>query len=172
MSYRILYSAQSLGIQPLLTRQRINGKNCLPKLETGDSLYKHYNDMDWNKIWGQSNWHLNNTRENLTQCTETSCLPSDLLAFKLFLLFYPGFCYVAGFLSLCCVLRVPGSESPLYSIIVLLPAGLGQSSPQRWFRSVSAAVQFANLQCVWPFPRILYPCWMFHLPFPASAHWS
>ena len=33
----ILYPAQTLGNQHLLTRQRINGKNCLHKVETGDS---------------------------------------------------------------------------------------------------------------------------------------
>jgi hypothetical protein len=32
-----------LGDQHLLTRQRINSKNCLHKLETGDSRNKHYN---------------------------------------------------------------------------------------------------------------------------------
>jgi hypothetical protein len=41
--YPIVSSAQPLGDQHLLTRQRINSKNCLHKLETGDSRNKHYN---------------------------------------------------------------------------------------------------------------------------------
>jgi hypothetical protein len=41
-SHPILYYAKPLGVQHLLTRQRINGKNYLHKLETRDSWYKHY----------------------------------------------------------------------------------------------------------------------------------
>ena len=37
----IFYSTQPLGDQHLLTRQRINGKNCLHRLEN-DSWHKHY----------------------------------------------------------------------------------------------------------------------------------
>jgi hypothetical protein len=41
--YPILSSAQPVGDQHLSRRQRINGKNCLHKLETGYSWHKHYN---------------------------------------------------------------------------------------------------------------------------------
>lgn len=85
-SHPILYSSQLLGDQHLLTRQKINdAKNCLHKLETGDSWYNKGVTMpcpDWNKTWGQRNEHLNNTRVKLTQCTKSSCLHFHLLSRK------------------------------------------------------------------------------------------
>ena len=50
MSHPILSSAQPLGDQHLLTRQRIDGKNCLHKLETGGSRHKPYNAMSGLKL--------------------------------------------------------------------------------------------------------------------------
>jgi hypothetical protein len=61
-------SAQPLGGQHLLTRHRINGKNCLHKPEPGESWYKHYNaGQDWNKVWGQKYQYMSNPRVNFTQ---------------------------------------------------------------------------------------------------------
>lgn len=44
MSHPLLYSVEPLGDQHFLRRQRINGENCLHKLDPGHSWYKHYND--------------------------------------------------------------------------------------------------------------------------------
>lgn len=71
----VLSSARPLGIQHLWTRQRINGKIVYTNLR------KEILDMsitvlcpDWNKVRGQGNQHLNNTRIAFTQCTWTACL--------------------------------------------------------------------------------------------------
>lgn len=71
-SHPILPSAQPLGGQHFLTRQRINDKNCRQELERGDSWQKHCNTLsDWNKIWEQRDQHLNNTKITFTQYTKT-----------------------------------------------------------------------------------------------------
>ena len=68
----ILSSAQPLGAEHLLTRQRIHGMNCLHKFETVDSrrISIAMLCLDWNKIWGQRDietryQHLNNSRITL-----------------------------------------------------------------------------------------------------------
>jgi hypothetical protein len=64
----MLYSVDPLGDQYLLTKQRINGKNCLLKFGTGHSLYKHYNVLSgFTQDMRKRNQHLNNLRVNVIQ---------------------------------------------------------------------------------------------------------
>ena len=65
----------------LLVRQRINGKT----LESCDLSHVIIDICitvpcpDWNKIWGQWTWDLNNTRITFTQCTKRSDLQRSAL---------------------------------------------------------------------------------------------
>ena len=71
----VLSSAQSLGDQHLLIRQRTNGKIVYINLRT-DIFDISITVLcpDWNKTWGQRNQHLTNTSKTFTHCTQTLCL--------------------------------------------------------------------------------------------------
>lgn len=69
----IFSSAQSLCNQYLLTRENINGENCLHKLEPGDSRQKHFSiksglNQDMRTEKSASEQHKDN------QYTKTLCL--------------------------------------------------------------------------------------------------
>lgn len=78
----ILTFAQTLDNQHLLKRHRTNVKNCLHKLEVGDSLHRHY-FVDWNNIWEQRKQHVNKQGQLLHNTQKHCASIEDIQTFIL-----------------------------------------------------------------------------------------